>query len=214
MSYASAPYIILAIAVILVLCGAFILLKQKWFWAWLKGTAGIVFIIIAAYISLLAFNLMSYQALVQDTAIANVSLRQTAPQKYIAIVTETNGDSQQFELQGDLWQLDARIIKWKTLFSLLGIKPGYRLDRIEGRYLTLEDERFKPHTVHQIHQPAIGFDIWEQAKNGFSLLVDARYGSATYLPMADGASYEVSLSATGLVGRPLNDAANKALYQW
>lgn len=214
MSYASAPYVILFFAVVLVLCGAFILLKQKWFWAWLKGTAGIAFILVATYISLLAFNLMSYQALVQDAAIANVSLRETAPQKFTAIVTETNGSSQQFELQGDLWQLDARIIKWKTLFSLLGIKPGYRLDRIEGRYLSLEDERSKPHTVYEIHQQAIGFDIWEQAKKGASFLVDARYGSATFLPMADGASYEVSLSATGLVGRPMNEAANKALYQW
>jgi hypothetical protein len=40
------------------------------------------------------------------------------------------------------------------------------------------------------------------------------YGSATYLPMADGADYEVTVSQSGLVARPLNDAARLAVGAW
>jgi hypothetical protein len=44
--------------------------------------------------------------------------------------------------------------------------------------------------------------------------VDALYGSATYMPMVDGASYTVSFSLTGLLARPSNDIARKAVSQW
>ena len=43
---------------------------------------------------------------------------------------------------------------------------------------------------------------------------DALYGSAIYLPMADGADYEVSISPTGLLARPLNGAARAAVGAW
>jgi hypothetical protein len=45
-------------------------------------------------------------------------------------------------------------------------------------------------------------------------IIDAVYGSATYLPMADGALYEVSLSHTGLLARPLNASAEEAINTW
>lgn len=214
MSFSAVPYLIIAFAVLFVLAGAWVLLKQRWFIAWIKGMAGIVLILLAVYISFFAFNLMSYQALIQDEPIATVSFRQIGDQDFAATVSEPNGASESFRLQGDLWQLDARIIKWKGIFSLLGFKPGYRLARIQGRYLTLADERSKPHSVYAVHQPAIGFDVWQSAKESFSFLIDARYGSATFMPMADGATYQVSLSGTGLLARPLNKAATRALSQW
>jgi len=44
--------------------------------------------------------------------------------------------------------------------------------------------------------------------------VDAFYGSATYMPMVDGASYAVFVSFTGLLARPNNDVALKAVSEW
>jgi hypothetical protein len=44
--------------------------------------------------------------------------------------------------------------------------------------------------------------------------VDAYYGTATYLPMADGARFEVTLSRTALLARPVNDAARQAVGDW
>ena len=37
---------------------------------------------------------------------------------------------------------------------------------------------------------------------------------SAYVPMAEGAEYVVSVSASGLVVRPANDAARKALGGW
>jgi hypothetical protein len=44
--------------------------------------------------------------------------------------------------------------------------------------------------------------------------LDALYGSATFLPMADGALYEIKVSQSGLVARPLNQAAREAVGSW
>jgi hypothetical protein len=59
-------------------------------------------------------------------------------------------------------------------------------------------------------------DFWQLLKtyHDYLPLADAKYGSAAYVPMADGAQYVVSVSATGLLIRPLNDAAKKAVGGW
>jgi hypothetical protein len=41
-----------------------------------------------------------------------------------------------------------------------------------------------------------------------------RFGTATYLPMADGATYHVSLNTPGLFARPMNAAARRAVKDW
>ena len=45
-----------------------------------------------------------------------------------------------YDLAGDLWQLDARIIQWKGLAALIGLAPGYRLQSLGGRFLAIEQE--------------------------------------------------------------------------
>lgn len=44
--------------------------------------------------------------------------------------------------------------------------------------------------------------------------VDALYGSAAYVPMTDGAAYEVAVSQSGLLARPLNGEARLAVGAW
>ncbi len=59
-------------------------------------------------------------------------------------------------------------------------------------------------------------DIWAVARQ-FPLLkpgVDACYGTATYVLMADGACFNVSLSRDALIARPINDATREAVGRW
>lgn len=61
-----------------------------------------------------------------------------------------------------------------------------------------------------------GPDLWALARRHPRWLpwVDAVYGSATYMPMTDGAAYRVTASPSGLVARPLNDIAREAVRRW
>lgn len=214
MSFSVAPILILAASLVMVLAGAWILLRHKWVLQWIKGSLGLAVLALAVYLVLVAVNLYGFHELNAETPVATVSFRALDDQAYVATVTRKDGDSQDYRLRGDQWQLDARVVKWKMPFALLGLKPGYQLDRIQGRYFALEDERSKERTVYDLGARPVGLDIWHQARQGWSFLVDARYGSAAYLPMADGAIFEVTVTPGGLVGRPLNGSAQQAVAGW
>lgn len=215
MSFSIAPILIMGISLILILLGAWVLLRHKWVWQWIKGSAGLMLVALAVYLIMVALNLYSFHELTEETPVATISFRAIGGQSYIATVTRGDGRGEDYRLNGDQWQLDARIIKWKTPFSLLGLKPGYQLDRIQGRYFALEDERSRERTVYGLSKEPLGMDVWRQARQGWSFLVDARYGSAAYLPMADGAIFEVTVPPSGgLIGRPLNGSAQRAVAGW
>jgi hypothetical protein len=95
------------------------------------------------------------------------------------------------------------VLKWSGWASLLGFDALYRLERISGRYRDTAQERTAPRTLHELGD-ARGLDVWAllQAHPGWLPFVDAVYGSATYLPMAAGARYEVTLGQAGLIARP------------
>jgi hypothetical protein len=98
---------------------------------------------------------------------------------------------------------------------LLGLDPIYQLDRLSGRYSDIDDERTAERTVHALSEE-LTLDVWRVARR-FPLLmpgVDAYYGTATYLPMAHGAEFEVTLTRTALIARPINDQAREAVGQW
>jgi hypothetical protein len=69
--------------------------------------------------------------------------------------------------------------------------------------------------VHELAQDP-GVDFWSVARryHQYLPLADALYGSAAYVPMAEGAEYVVTVSASGLVVRPANDAARNAVGGW
>lgn len=167
----------------------------------LLATAGIFFVV--------SLNLHTYARLAYERPVAVLVFEQRSPQHYRATLTEMpGGEMQIFVLAGDEWQLDARVLKWKGWANLLGLDAQYRLERVSGRYRDLEQERHDERTVYGLSENP-GVDLWRLSTEYPKWLpfVDAVYGSATYMPMADGARYEVSITQSGLIARPLNPAA-------
>lgn len=216
-------YIASVIIVALIIGGLFLYLALKvlrrldWFLPWLRGTAGILFFVVAICVFILALDLASYDELLVEKPIASISFEKQGEQHYVANLSfYTDKDAQSFELYGDQWQIDARVIRWTGLVSMLGAKPGFKLDRISGRYYSLEDERRKKRSVHELTEDERFVDVWKILKNSGDFLpgIDAEYGSAAYLPMSNAASYELSLSHTGLTARPVNEVAKNAVRNW
>ncbi|MFI5314598.1 MAG: hypothetical protein ACHQ6T_02775 [Myxococcota bacterium] len=157
---------------------------------------------------LVATNLRTYARLTYEQPVAEISFHERGPQRYLATVTRSDDHQvQTFELAGDEWQVDARVLKWHGLANLLGLDTRYRLERVSGRYRDIEQERSAPRSVFALgERPAI--DLWSFAQTHphWIPFVDGFYGSATYLPMAEGARYQVSLSQSGLLARPIDEA--------
>lgn len=187
--------------------------RNEWFMGWFRGMLGFSFLAIACVIGLIAWDIYSYKQIMSEEFVCTVSFQKLDEQRYVASLTDAKGDSKQYELRGDQWQIDARIVKWNGMIARWGVKPAYRLDRIGGRYFDLEKETRDARTAHAIVASPMGLDLWLILNKNTRWLpaVDAIYGSATYLPMKDDASFKVTLSNTGLVARPVNEAAKEAV---
>lgn len=207
-----------ALGSLVALIVALVLLTRKnWFTGWLKGSFGLMALVLAIVLALTAINANGYRPLNEEYTVATISFKRVDQQLFKATVTlQSSGAEMPFELAGDLWQMDARVITWKGPLARLGGAPGYKLDRLQGRYYALEDEQTKARSIFALSNPDIGFDLWTML-NWLSRHVDwfdAGYGSATYLPMADDAQYSVRLTASGMIAHPENAAAEQAVREW
>ena len=176
--------------------------------------AGIVLLLLAGA-GLVAANLFTYARLTHEAEAARITSRQLG-QRHYAVSLQTKGaPPRHFELRGDEWQIDARVLKWRAMGNLLGLDTLYRLERLSGRYGDSASERSAQRTVHDLTADA-GLDLWALTRRyqRYVPLADALYGSAAFVPMAEGAEYVVSVSPSGLVVRPGNEAARRAVGGW
>ncbi|WP_341937153.1 cation/multidrug efflux pump [Marinimicrobium sp. C2-29] len=214
-------YSLLSVFIILLCLGLVyialrLLARGRWLRGFLRGLFGVVLLLAALVLALIAADVFSYKQMVKEEPVATLSFEQLGEQHYEATLVHSSGEEETFTLRGDQWQLDARVIKWQGLMGGLGVSPGYRLDRISGRYYSLAEERSSERTVYSLDNDGWGPDVWAWIKQnpGWFPVVDARYGSATFVPMAADALFEVRLSSTGLLARPLNEPARRALAVW
>jgi hypothetical protein len=177
--------------------------------------SGGIVLLAAAAAALVALNLHTYERLTYEQDAAHVSMRQLGERHFVVTLMPRDGKSRAYEVRGDEWQVDARLLKWRALGNLLGFDTVYRLERLSGRYGDLTQERNAPRTVYALAEDP-GLDLWYLLRKHqqYVPLADALYGSAAYVPMAEGAQYAVSVSQSGLVVRPGNDAARKAVGGW
>jgi hypothetical protein len=188
-------------------------------WQIRKGSVYLVFGALVATLGviggMLAASLHTYSRLTHEAAAARVVLRALGPQRYELLLVRPGAGTQRFEMRGDEWQIDARVLKWGAMGSLVGLDTLYRFERLAGRYANHDQERKGPRTVHDLSDDG-ALDFWQLLKkyHKYMPLADAQYGSAAYVPMADGAQYVVNVSTTGLLIRPLNDPAKKAVGGW
>jgi hypothetical protein len=99
-------------------------------------TGGFV-IAIAAVAALLAMNLYTYARLTHEQQGARVSIRQLGERQYVLTVETRRAPPRHFQVSGDEWQIDARVLKWRALGNMLGFDTVYRFERLSGAMRTL-----------------------------------------------------------------------------
>lgn len=204
------------IAIYIAYKAARMLWQNSWFVGFCRGLFGLGLLAFAVLIGLTAFDVYSYKQVLQEQVVATINFDRIEDQHYFAVLADKEGKEQRVELRGDQWQLDARIVKWDGYLASFGIKPAFRLERLSGRYYDIEKETSAKRTAYSLHNSLYGLDIWKTLNTHpeWVPVVDAVYGSATYLPMKDGALFEITLSNTGLLARPINAAAREAVAEF
>jgi hypothetical protein len=163
----------------------------------------------------LGVSYLGYDRLTAESIVGQLEFVAIGEDEYSVRFMRDGKTDRLFELNGDEWQIDARMISWTPPATILGLEPVFELDRISGRYADIERERRDVRSVYSLSDSK-GLNLWALAKEYPAFLpgVDAYYGTATYVPMADGARYEVSLSRDALIARPVNEQAQRAVGQW
>jgi len=185
------------------------------------GLQGMVVFLLLIAVLLIFSNLNTYQRLTYENDIADVLVRKLAKQKFQLVLNYPPGDviesePKYYSVHGDEWQLDTRIIKWKSWANVIGLDSYYQLERLSGRYTNVEQANSAPPSAHQLIGEQRGMSIWKLKNLMKSKLpfLDAYYGQSIFVPMRDGAKYSISLSQAGLVVRPVNEPASQALEAW
>jgi hypothetical protein len=201
------PLIILTVVFAIISVGFFVFT----FWALKKRrlvrTAAntllaLLMLSLSALFATLTISTQGYRAFTREEVVASVATRRLADQRFEARVQYPDGRDTTFLLAGDEFYVDAHILKWKPLANLLGLHTDYQLDRISGRYLNIQDEQSNPRTIFALSPPK-PVDLFELRSRHPLLgwLVDAEYGSGTFIATDDQALFDVLVSTSGLLIR-------------
>ena len=177
--------------------------RKRIFWGGAIGLlVGFLFLTLTALFVTITVAIQGYRALTQEEVAARVKIEPTGPETFVAYFSFPNGRKETFSLSGDQFYVDAHILKWKPVVNFFGLHTAYELDRVAGRYTRLEDELSKPRSVFSLSKSkSVDMFSLRARYSLLSPLLDAEYGSATFIPAKEPTEVEVRVSTSGLLVR-------------
>ncbi len=216
MIYKIIAVLVFILAIVALLMTARLLLNKKWLMGFLRGCLGIFFLGLTVLLAFSAKDISSYRAAESNQTIATLSFRKKDGNLYQLDLQESGGDLYTADVEGQQWQLYARMFKWSPLAGAMGFRPGYRLESVAGRFIELQlDNKSGKREAHILNSSG-QVDVWQFLnKHPVSFLsVVAYLSSPGFIPLADGAMFDVVLSGHNLTVNPLNDVAKSAVKSW
>ncbi len=189
------------------------LFRGRWLSALPAGLGALALVATALAIGSLLGTLHTWNRLAWEAPVARLHFTSEGGGRYRVRLETADGRIRSLPLRGDEWQLDARVLRWRPLANLLGADALYRLERLSGRYHDLSRAARLPPSLHRLEGGTLPPWPWRPME-GWLRRVASRHGSATYMPMADGARFEVRITQSGLVALPLNESAEEAMERW
>ena len=203
----SSPFLVAALVfgvlgAVLILAGLVSLFRARLLRFALRTLGGLLLLLLGALAAGVALGVQGYHALAREDVAARLLVRPSGEQRFAATIRYPDGREVSYDVAGDEIYVDAHILKWKPIANLLGLHTSYELGRLAGRYRDIGQERSAPRTVYPL-SPARPVDLFDlrQRYAFLSALMDADYGSATFVPVTQPAEMEVRVSTTGLLMR-------------
>jgi hypothetical protein len=219
MLWIAVPLVIAVLGIIVFLFSAGHLFRGRF----ARGGTGLVtgggVAIVGLTAGLIGLNLQGYQRLTYEVPLAEVSVKAVNPAQKIYSVTVKRLDGtariQNCTLQGDAWEIGGRFQKWKPWANEIGLNATYTLDQLSNRYNSAAEANGKPITACDLLGPAPKVnqylpDTWVNWLLSHMMVKQRQFGSASYMPMVDGAKYLVIATQFGFNAEPANATANQA----
>jgi hypothetical protein len=166
--------------------------------------SSLLLVALGALFATLDLAVRGYSALTREEVAARIRVAPSGEQRFLASFELPDGRRSSYRLAGDELYVDAQILKWRPLVNLLGLHTAYDLDRVAGRYSDLHDERELPRTVFSLaRERHVDLFALRRRLPFLDWLVDAEYGSASFVVANRPAHYELRVSTSGLLVRPV-----------
>jgi len=198
------PFAVLfgVIGVALFLGGIFSFIRFRYAQCTFRLLTGLLLVTLGALAGTISIGMLGYRALTREDIAAHITVKPDGPKRFTATFRFPEGRAATFELLGDEIYVDAHILKWHAYANMIGLHTAYELDRVAGRYHGIKDERDARRTVHALgKEKMIDLYALRQRNTFLAPLLDAEYGSATFVPVNKPAEFELRVSTTGLLIR-------------
>jgi hypothetical protein len=201
-----------SLIVLIIVCGVLSLIffiatigalrRKKLLSSALRILLAALFLSLVALFGTITIATVGYRTLTYEETAAIVQIEPLSAKLFIAHFRFPDGRQASYKLAGDELYVDAHILKWKPFVNILGLHTAYELDRVTGRYIDVKDELVSPRTVFLISQDK-PLNMFNLRQRYFFLrrLLDAEYGSATFINSDKPAGFEIRVSTTGLLIR-------------
>lgn len=139
----------------------------------------------------------TYNVFTHEEPVLTLAFEQKGEREYLAKINSPRSLRGEYLIQGEQWRVDARFIKMRYWSNLLGVSSRYAVDRLEGRYISVQDQNELQSTAHQLtDSEGQHFTIF-----GWSPFFDTEYGSSTYQLIDPHKKFTVYKTPTGLMAR-------------
>ncbi len=145
----------------------------------------------------------TYSRLANEEPVAWLIFDKLSPQYFqLTLKSASNCESKQYAVYGDQWRVDARFLKWKSWANLLGFDALVRLERVSGRYTSLEEQNTKKHlSIALVDKPWLDLLTYASEHAGFISPLDTIFGSSVYQTIDTSLLYSISRTQSGLIVR-------------
>lgn len=201
------------ILIILIACSALLTLiffiatvaalrKKKLFSSAFRFLLALLALSSAGLLGMIVIATEGYRALTHEEIAAVVKTEPIGAKEFTAHFRFSDGHEASYRLAGDALYVDAHILKWKPIVNILGLHTAYELDRVGGRYMDLKEERENIRTVFLLSRDkAVNMFTLRQRYSLLRPLLDAEYGSASFINSDKPAQFEIRVSTTGILIR-------------
>jgi len=165
---------------------------------WLKGGSaalcGVLLLKLAALAGTITLATRGYRVLAAEQLAATLRVEPLPDKHFHATIVLPGQPVAMYDLAGDLFSIDAHILRWHPIVSIWGLRMAYQLNRVTGRNKDVAYELSPPQRL-DMFQLVKAFPL-------LALLVDAEQRSATVTVAGRPANFDVLVSTSGLVIRP------------
>lgn len=203
-------WILVATGLVVALAAAMVLSRLSgWFLPWLKGTLGLLVVLAGLFVMAVGWSTLQWQGVSPDRPLYRLSIESEGDQAWRVELRSEERLLRNQVVRGDLLEITGRLLVLDT--PLGGTIPShlYRTDSVRGH-----DSTARSLVEFRAEKPSRGrdwIDIWQWDRLLPLPLIRAELLYPLWVPIVEGAVFEVVLQGNQIVPVPANSAAEEAL---